>query len=565
MDILGLLVRVFGGLAIFVYGMKIMGDGLHAVAGEKMRSILKLFSANRFVAILSGAAVTAVVQSSSASTVMVIGFVNAGLLTLVQSIGIIFGANIGTTITAQLVAFDIQGIVMPALILGMVLSFFKGRQMNGWGMTILGFGFLFLGMGMMGGELKELAKDEGFRSMFRLFECVPNANGYIPIGSIIGAAFVGLLATVIIQSSSACTGIILALGASGLLNLHTAVALVVGSNIGTTITAQLAALTANRVAKQAALAHTLFNFCGALVIFVSFLFVVDGEPVFFRMVRYFSGDGELPRQIANAHTLFNIITTAVLVPFIGPLAAICERLISVRESKVKYRRLEPILLDTPDVALHQATAALRKMLGKSWRSVNCAFKLYDRDDADNLELAQSLDEIEREIDERQSDIAQYLSRLMEKPINHEQAGRIPMLLHCVNDAERIGDHAIIVRDIFASLNEDENALSRDARDEFVKLHAKLVRQAQGTLSLLAGGDDSVRRAVMSLRDEIMVMAARFEQNHLLRLREKRCSTESGIVYIELLGEFRKVSRHLANIAERSNAFHASQPATSPGY
>ena len=565
MDILGLLVRVFGGLAIFVYGMKIMGDGLHAVAGEKMRSILKLFSANRFVAILSGAAVTAVVQSSSASTVMVIGFVNAGLLTLVQSIGIVFGANIGTTITAQLVAFDIQGIVMPALILGMVLSFFKGRQMNGWGMTILGFGFLFLGMGMMGGELKELAKDEGFRSMFRLFECVPNANGYIPIGSIIGAAFVGLLATVIIQSSSACTGIILALGASGLLNLHTAVALVVGSNIGTTITAQLAALTANRVAKQAALAHTLFNFCGALVIFVSFLFVVDGEPVFFRMVRYFSGDGELPRQIANAHTLFNIITTAVLVPFIGPLAAICERLISVRESKVKYRRLEPILLDTPDVALHQATAALRKMLGKSWRSVNCAFKLYDRDDADNLELAQSLDEIEREIDERQSDIAQYLSRLMEKPINHEQAGRIPMLLHCVNDAERIGDHAIIVRDIFASLNEDENALSRDARDEFVKLHAKLVRQAQGTLSLLAGGDDSVRRAVMSLRDEIMVMAARFEQNHLLRLREKRCSTESGIVYIELLGEFRKVSRHLANIAERSNAFHASQPATSPGY
>lgn len=454
---------------------------------------------------------------------------------------------------------------MPALIVGMVLSFFKGRQMNGSGMTILGFGFLFLGMGMMGGELKELAKDEGFRSMFRLFECVPNANGYIPIGSTIGAAFVGLLATVIIQSSSACTGIILALGASGLLNLHTAVALVVGSNIGTTITAQLAALTANRVAKQAALAHTLFNFCGALVIFVSFLFVVDGEPVFFRMVRYFSGDGELPRQIANAHTLFNIITTAVLVPFIGPLAAICERLISVRESKVKYRRLEPILLDTPDVALHQATAALRKMLGKSWRSVNCAFKLYDRDDADNLELAESLDEIEREIDERQSDIAQYLSRLMEKPITHEQAGRIPMLLHCVNDAERIGDHAIIVRDIFASLNEDENALSNDARDEFVKLLAKLVRQAQGTLSLLAGGDDSVRRAVMSLRDEIMVMAARFEQNHLLRLREKRCSTESGIVYIELLGEFRKVSRHLANIAERSNAFHASQPATSPGY
>lgn len=564
MELAGLIVRVFGGLAIFVYGMKLMGDGLHAVAGEKMRTILRMFSANRFVAIFSGAAVTAVVQSSSASTVMVIGFVNAGLLTLVQSIGIIFGANIGTTITAQLVAFDIQGIVMPALILGLVLSFFKGRKVNGWGMTVLGFGFLFLGMGMMGGELKELAKDDGFKSMFQLFECIPGPSGHIPVGSLFGAAAVGLLATVIIQSSSACTGIILALGASGLLNLHTAVALVVGSNIGTTITAQLAALTANRVAKQAALAHTLFNFCGAMFLFVSFVFVVDGEPAFFYLVRHFSAGGELPRQIANAHTLFNIVTTIVLIPFIGPLAVLCEKVLPVREAKVKYRRLEPILLDTPDVALLQATGALRKMLGKAWRSVNCAFKLHDRTDTDNLELSESLDEIEREIDERQSDVASYLSRLMEKTINHEQAARIPMLLHCVNDAERIGDHALIIRDIFASLGDGEKPLSDEAREEFLKIHSKLVRQAQGVLSLLAGADDSVRRAVMTLRDEVMVMAALFEQNHLTRLREKRCSAESGIVYIELLGEFRKVSRHLANIAERNGAFRANAPAT-PGY
>ena len=162
-DLFGLLIRVFGGLAIFVYGMKLMGDGLHAVAGEKMRSILRLFSANRFVAIVSGAAVTAVIQSSSASTVMVIGFVNAGLLTLVQSVGIIFGTNIGTTITAQLVAFDIQGLVMPALMAGLSMTFFKSRQINGWGITVLGFGFLFLGMGMMGDELKELAKKHGFK------------------------------------------------------------------------------------------------------------------------------------------------------------------------------------------------------------------------------------------------------------------------------------------------------------------------------------------------------------------------------------------------------------------
>ena len=556
-DLFGLLIRVFGGLAIFVYGMKLMGDGLHAVAGEKMRSILRLFSANRFVAIVSGAAVTAVIQSSSASTVMVIGFVNAGLLTLVQSVGIIFGANIGTTITAQLVAFDIQGLVMPALMAGLSMTFFKSRQINGWGITVLGFGFLFLGMGMMGDELKELAKDDGFRSLFRLFECVPGPGGHIPAGQLLGALGVGLLATVVIQSSSACTGIILALGASGLLNLHTAVALVVGSNIGTTITAQLAALTANRVAKQAALAHTLFNICGAAFLFASFALTCEGEPLFFRLVRHFSAGGGLPRQIANAHTLFNIITTLLLVPFIGPLAKLCEKVLPVRETKVRYRRLEPILLDTPDVALQQATAALRKMLGKAWRSANCAFKLYDRTDSSNLELSASLDEIEREIDERQSDIASYLARLMEKPLTHKQAERIPLLLHCVNDAERIGDHALAVRDIFASLGDGKKPLSQDAKEEFAKIRLQLVQQAQGTLSLLAGADKTVRKAALGIRDEIQSATALCEQNHLMRMREKRCASDSGIMYIELLGEIRKVSRHLDNIAERSSSIGAT--------
>ena len=554
MEFFSLMLRVLGGLAIFVYGMKMMGDGLHAVAGEKMRSILRLFSANRFVAILSGAAVTAVIQSSSASTVMVIGFVNAGLLTLVQSIGIIFGANIGTTITAQLVAFDIQGIVMPALIAGLLMTFFKKPNVNGWGLTILGFGLLFLGMGMMGDKLKELGKNESFRSMFSLFECIPGESGRIPIGQLIGALSVGLIATVIIQSSSACTGIILALGASGLLNLYTAVALVVGSNIGTTITAQLAAITANRVAKQAALAHTLFNVCGAAFLFATFLFTSGGEPVFFKLVRLFSANGELPRQIANAHTLFNFITTLILLPFIGPLAILCEKALPVRESKIKYRRLEPLLLDTPDVALHQVSTSLRKMLGKAWRSANCAFKLYDRTDTINLELSESLDEIEKEIDERQNDIATYLAQLMEKPLTHEQAGRIPILLHCVNDAERIGDHALIIRDIFASFVTGEKTLSREANEEYVKIHSKLIRQAQATLSLLAGAGDSVRRASMSLRDEILVSSILCEQNHLTRMREKRCSSDSGILYIELLGEIRKVSRHLANITERCSSF-----------
>jgi phosphate:Na+ symporter len=237
----------------------------------------------------------------------------------------------------------------------------------------------------------------------------------------------------------------------------------------------------------------------------------------------------------------------------GPLAKLCEKVLPVREAKVNYRRLEPLLLDTPDVALQQAAGSLRKMLGKAWRSANCAFKLYDRTDSANLARSASLDEIEREIDERQSDIASYLARLMEKPLAHKQAERIPLLLHCVNDAERIGDHALAVRDIFASLGTDDKSLSTEAKEEFAKILLKLVRQAQGTLSLLAGAGETVLGAALGIRDEIQSATALCEQNHLMRMREKRCASDSGIMYIELLGEIRKVSRHLANIAERAHA------------
>ena len=557
MDLAGLLIKVFGGLAIFIYGMKLMGDGLSIVAGEKMRSILRLFSINRYVGVVSGAVVTAVMNSSSASTVMVIGFINAGLLTLVQSLGIIFGANIGSTVTGQIIAFKIDSIIMPAIILGLILFFIPRRNWNGWGMTILGFGFLFLGMGMMGSELKSLVEVPAFRDLFKMFQCVPDESGIMSIGQIFGAIGVGMFVTCVLQSSAASLGIVLgiAMNAPELMNLETAVALVLGSNIGTTITAQLAALTANRIAKQAALAHTLFNVTGVLIMLVIFYIVCGGESVFFKVVRKFSPADSLQRQIANAHTIFNVMTTLLLLPFVGPLAKICEKLLPVREKKVKFRRLEPILLDTPAVALQQTTSALRKMLGKAWLSVSCAFKLYDLDDKENQELAKRLDDIERRIDERQADISSYLARLMEKPISHSQAEHIPMLLHCVNDAERIGDHASIVREIFDTLQQGEKKLSDHAEKEYGHLMGLLGKQAQGALNLLAHGELATRNQVLKLKDEIISLVVKYEQDHLRRLREKLCSPETGVLYIELLSEIRKVSRHLANIAERSDAFY----------
>ncbi len=545
-----LVFNVFGGLAIFVFGMKLMSDGLHKAAGEKMRSILRLFSANRFIAVISGAVVTCVIQSSSASTVMVIGFVNAGLLSLVQAIGIIFGANIGTTITAQLVAFDISSIIMPSIAIGLVMSFFSRKEIANWSETVLGFGFLFLGMNFMGNELKSLSEFESFRNMFQLFKCAP-VDGSIPFLALLGAIGVGLVTTFIIQSSSACSGIVIALGISGLVDLYTATALIVGSNIGTTVTAQLAALTANRIAKQAALAHTLFNLIGALVVCGSFYIIIDGQPVFFKAVEMISSDGTLARQIANSHTIFNVVTTVILLPFVPLLAKICEKIIPVREEKVKYQVIDEHFLDTPSIALAQATTAVHKMLRKAWTTVDCAFNLYNRNDEKNKALAKQLERREADVDNRQQAITVYLSKLMQKSLSDKEAAQIPMLLHCTNDAERIGDHTSIICSVIERIKEGEIRFSQEAEVEFNELHDQLALFVEKTIELLKTQSAQVADDAEDLYHDLQAKLTSSENSHINRINTGLCQPRSGILYLELLEEIRKISRHVRNIAERA--------------
>ena len=235
-------IAVLGGLTLFIFGMKLMGDGIQKVAGENMKKILQFFARNGIVAVLAGTLVTAIIQSSSATTVMVIGFINAGLLTLTQAIGIIFGANVGTTVTAQIISFNLSGLALPAITLGFLITLSKKREINGWGETLLGFGLLFFGMTMMSDELRVLGDFPSFKEFFKAFDCMPAEPGnWMPLGAVLGAIGIGIAATVLIQSSSAAMGIVLALAGSGLINFYTAVPLLLGTNIGTTITAMLAA------------------------------------------------------------------------------------------------------------------------------------------------------------------------------------------------------------------------------------------------------------------------------------------------------------------------------------
>ncbi len=556
MNYLQTALSVLGGLAIFIFGMNMMSDGLHHAAGERMRSILRAFSQNRFVAVISGAIVTCVIQSSSASTVMVIGFINAGLLTLAQAVGLIFGANIGTTITAQLVAFDIGWIIMPAIIIGLGLTFVSKQKIATWGGTVLGFGFLFLGMELMSGALKELSKNPAFMQAFQYFKCEA-VNGSIPLGALFGAIFVGLVATLIIQSSSACTGIIIALGASNVIGLYTAVALVLGSNIGTTVTAQLAALTANRVAKQAALAHTLFNVAGVLIIMLTFLIPFAGEPVFFAIINDMGG--ELPRKIANAHTVFNVFTTLLLLPFSNYFAKLCEKIIPVKSAKVKYQKLEPHLLDTPPIALAQTTGSLRQMLKKAWKMIDCTLKIYLDNDEKNQAMVKQLEKREADIDERQKDITAYLSELMLRKLTAKEAEQIPMLLHCTNDVERIGDHAELIRNITEKLNDSDIRFSPKAEAELKEIHNTLDKLAYATADLLEKNSFEAHTQATKLQQQIFATLDSSEAEHLARINNGGCRPQVGILYLELLEEIRKISRHLENINDRSGMFYEKLP------
>ncbi|MBR2372696.1 MAG: Na/Pi symporter, partial [Lentisphaeria bacterium] len=412
---LSVAICVIGGLAFFLLGMCMMSDGIRMAAGENMRKVLSYFTSNRFSALLAGTFVTAIIQSSSATTVMVIGFINAGLLSLVQSMGIIFGANIGTTITAQIISFNLNGLALPSVAIGFFLTMTKKRNVNAWGTVLLGFGLIFFGMSMMSSELKLLGEMPSFRNFFSLFNCAPlNGASVMPINAVLGATLIGIIMTMVLQSSSAFTGIVLALAAGRLVDFYTAVPLLIGSNIGTTVTAQLGALNANRVAKQAALAHTLFNVLGAVAVILVCYIPYKGQPCFLYLVNSMTPGNafapvpqNLERHIAMFHTIFNVAVSLALIPFVSQFAAICQWIIPVRD-KVKNKLLEPALLNTPTVALKVSATALEEMVIGAWdmvnRSVNEHFLTGDTDDKKYEELAEK----ESNIDQMQEDVTSYL-------------------------------------------------------------------------------------------------------------------------------------------------------------
>lgn len=541
MENLNLTLTVLGGLAIFVYGMGLMSDGLKEIAGEKLKAALGYMTRNRFFAILAGAGVTALIQSSSATSVMTVGFVNAGLLSLQQAIGVIFGANIGTTITGQIVSFKLDDIALPAVTLGVVgLMIAKRVFTRGIWRTVLGFGLLFFGMTIMSSELKELARTPGFSKFFELFNCTPaQGSGYMPILSILGAILVGTLCTMIVQSSSATIGITIALANSGVISIWSAIPIVLGDNIGTTITAAFAAIGANANARRTALAHAMFNILGTVWVTLSFFLVINingiNAPAFFHAVNALTEGngllGENPgRHVAMAHTIFNVANVIVLTAFIPLIAKICTKILKEKTGK-EDSILEPRFLATPEIACVASVRALTDMLRRATTLTQVAV----RSALGEAQIARDvLQEKEDAIDERQNAIRDYLVGISQHKINSRIASSLPEILHCVNDTERISDLALI-------LNTRASLLSGNITEEersFIHETLSGIRSLSSNIRKALNGNIEARKTALEKKCQ------------LVDKLQSQATTTTNLHFVGVVSSMRDVVRHMSNIIAR---------------
>ncbi len=557
MNVFQLTTTVLGGLALFIYGMGLMSDGLTQIAGARMKAVLGYVTRNRVFAILAGAGVTAVIQSSSATTVMTVGFVNAGLLSLRQAIGVIFGANIGTTMTGQLVSFNLSDVALPAVVLGVAGVMIARRpRMRGFWRTVLGFGLLFFGMEMMSTELKSLAKLPGFVKFFSLFDCAPSASGYLPFGSVLGAIAVGTLCTMIVQSSSATIGITIALAEAGLINIWTAVPIVLGDNIGTTVTAALASIGTNANAKRTALAHALFNVIGTVLLVATFGIVFADTagaraPAFFHLVNASAAGnclaGEaLGRHVAMAHTLFNVTNVCVLTLFIPALARLCEWIVKDgRTAHVKL--LEPHLLATPDLALHATVRAVGDMTRRAWTVASAALSTcLGRAAVD----AEAIENAENGVDAMQAEIRAYLIQISQRRITDAQARMIPEIIHCANDAERISDLALRV---YRKTSRVRAVLPPDVQADVMAVVGQTRAFARATVEAIKTGTPAACGDPEALERAIHTAVRKATRAFSTHLSDPTLPKEGDLAVLAVFSCLRDISRHLGNIATRASA------------
>ena len=531
-DVTRLALFILGGLGLFLYGLSTLSKSLQQVAGRRLRSTLKLLTSNRFLGLAVGAFITAVIQSSSATTVMVVGFVNAGLLQLEQAIGVVIGANVGTTITGQLIAFKVDKYSLPIIAVGFAMIMLSKRsRTKRWGEAVLGFGLLFLGLSIMKDTLSPLGGSGVVRDFFIRFSEQP----------ILGV-FAGMLATMLIQSSSAMVGLTMALAATGLIDIRGAICLVLGENIGTTITAQLASIGANRAARRAAWAHTMFNSAGVAVMLV----IMYTTDFYVNLVRSTSED--VMRQVANSHTLFNVLNAAVFIGLVGPIARLVRRIVPGEDEQVRVepQYLEPHLLDTPFIAIEQARKEIVRMAHLAEQAVTGSSRAFFSGDTSYLKTVPVLEE---GLDHLQREITHYLVELARRSLTTVQSEQLPVLLHTINDIERIGDHAENILELAERRKYEKVKIPPDALEYLEAMCAEVTEMAGRAARALENDDHEEARMALKIEDKLNRMHIEMRQNYAMRLGKGEASARSGLIFFDLVMNYEKIGDHYTNVAQ----------------
>ena len=530
-----IVISLLGGLGLFLYGMNLMGDGLQKSAGSKLKRIIELLTSNVIMGVLVGMVVTMVIQSSSATTVMVVGFVNAGIMSLTQAIGVIMGANIGTTITAQLVSLDVDFLAPVALGIGIVIYMFSNKPKHkNIAEILIGFGILFTGMDFMKEAVKPLAGYQGFTDMLLSF-------GHHPILGVL----MGFAITAIVQSSSASMGMLIALASQGLIPITAALPILYGENIGTCVTSLISSIGASRNARRAAIMHLTFNVLGSMI----FMFILS-KPIVAIVTAIDPTDAA--RQIANAHTLFNILNVIVLLPFNKLIVKLALKLVPETKGEqddddkvVKY--IDDRMIETPSIALANIIKETLRMGEKSKESLNAAMDGIVDKSKEKIELSFKREKL---INELQKSILNYLLKLSKASLNEDSRETVDALFNTVNDIERIGDHAENIAELAKDIVDLEISFSDVGIGELKDMYNKVVSTYTYALEAMRTSNVELACKVIKMEEQVDMMEKSCRANHMNRLNSSSCSIESGVIYLDIISNLERVSDHAVNIAQQ---------------
>ncbi|MCC0684831.1 Na/Pi cotransporter family protein [Clostridioides sp. ZZV15-6383] len=533
---MNIIISLMGGLGLFLYGMNLMGEGLQKSAGTKLKKIIKLLTSNLFMGVLVGTGVTAVIQSSSATTVMVVGFVNAGIMTLKQAIGVIMGANIGTTVTAQLVSFDLTGMAPVALGIGIILYLFGNKpRIKNIAEILIGFGILFTGMDFMKMAVEPLRDYQGFTDLLVTF------GRYPLLGLLLGFGI-----TAIIQSSSASMGMLVALAAEGLVPLSAALPILYGQNIGTCVTSLLSSIGANKNARRAAMMHLIFNVLGTVI----FLILLN-KPVVSLVTSW--DPSNVARQIANTHTLFNIISVLILLPFTSLIIKLAIKLVpdkvgDIDEDETKtIKYIDDRMIETPSIALANTIKEALRMGEKAKESLNASMEALVEHSTEKIDKTYRREKL---INDLQKAILNYLLKLSKAPLDDDSREVVDTLFNTVNDIERIGDHAKNIAELSQVAIDSNISFSEEGQSELDVMYNRVVSAYTYALESMRADNVDLACKVIKIEEQVDIMEKSCRANHMYRLNNNLCSIENGVIYLDVISNLERISDHAVNIAQQ---------------